>query len=94
MLDLPWVGDVRGKGLLAVVELVADKKTKEPLPEATVAKVASAMAAKGVLVGRTNRSLPGFNNIINFAPPYVVTASDVGDIAGTFGEAIRETLGA
>ena len=29
---LPWVGDVRQKGLLAGIELVADRATKQPFP--------------------------------------------------------------
>lgn len=35
------------------------------------------MAAKGVLVGRANRSLPNQNNMINFAPAYIASKADV-----------------
>ncbi|MDR3134743.1 MAG: aminotransferase class III-fold pyridoxal phosphate-dependent enzyme [Deltaproteobacteria bacterium] len=93
LLDLPNVGDVRGRGLLAGVELVSDKKTKEPLPEGKVIKVSSNMAAKGVLIGRTNRSFPGFNNVVNFAPAYVVTATEIDTIVGTFKESLEDALG-
>jgi taurine-pyruvate aminotransferase len=92
-LDNPYVGEVRGRGLLIGVELVADKKTKEPLAEGTVIKIASTMAQKGVLVGRTNRSLPGLNNIINFAPAYVVSPGEIDTIAGVFQESLTEVLG-
>jgi taurine-pyruvate aminotransferase len=91
-LDHPNVGDVRGLGLLAGVEFVSDKKTKEPLGEEKVIKVAASMASKGVLVGRTNRSIPTMNNIINFAPAYIATASDIDRIIATFKEALKETL--
>lgn len=30
--DLPWVGDIRGKGLFLGIEIVADKKSKSPFP--------------------------------------------------------------
>ncbi|MDR2368743.1 MAG: aminotransferase class III-fold pyridoxal phosphate-dependent enzyme [Deltaproteobacteria bacterium] len=93
-LDHPNVGDVRGKGLLVGAEFVSDKKTKEPLPEALVIKVASTMAANGVLVGRTNRSIPGLNNVINFAPAYVATESDIDAIVDAFGASLAEALGA
>jgi taurine-pyruvate aminotransferase len=91
-LDHPNIGDVRGLGLLTGVEFVTDKKTKEPLPEEKVIGVVSAMAARGVLAGRTNRSFPGHNNIINFAPAYIITKPEVETIVEVFKESIREIL--
>ena len=58
LLSHPNAGDARGRGLLAGLELVADKTSKEPLPEEKVIAVCSQMAADGVLVGRTYRSSP------------------------------------
>jgi taurine-pyruvate aminotransferase len=91
-LNHPNVGDVRGQGLLAGVEFVADKKTKTPLSEEKVIKIVSTMASKGVLAGRTNRSLPGLNTIINFAPAYIVTKADIDIIVDMFKETIFEVL--
>ncbi|MDR0881447.1 MAG: aminotransferase class III-fold pyridoxal phosphate-dependent enzyme [Candidatus Adiutrix sp.] len=92
-LDHPNVGDVRGRGLLAGLELVADKATKTPLPEEKVMAVCGEMAARGVLIGRTNRSLPGHNNIVNFAPAYIVTQDDLDIILKTLRESLRAVLG-
>jgi len=77
MSGLPHVGDVRGKGLLCGIELVKDKDTREPVDESYAIKVAGEIAASGVLVGRTNRSLPGQNNIINLAPALCVSAAEI-----------------
>ena len=38
------------------------------------------IAAEGVLVGKTTRSVPGLNNTINIAPPLIVTRADVDEI--------------
>jgi len=45
------IGDVRGKGLMLGVELVKDRKTKEPNPEA-VLKVFEETKRQGVLIGK------------------------------------------
>ena len=51
------------------------------------------MAARSVLVGRTNRSFPNQNNIMNFAPAYVATKADIDIILKALGESIKAVLG-
>ena len=63
------VGDVRGQGLFCGVELVLDKNTREPVTEEQMAAVVGNVFASGVIVGKTNSSFHGLNNVINFAPP-------------------------
>lgn len=93
LLDHPNVGDVRGKGLLCGVEFVEDKKSRKPLPEGQIIRIVGEMAALGVLAGRTNRSFPGFNNILNMAPAYVVTKPDIDMIIQTLRQAVNTILG-
>ncbi len=47
----PIIGDVRGMGLMQGLELVKDRKTKEPAPEA-VLKVFEETRERGVLIGK------------------------------------------
>ncbi|HEV7642692.1 MAG TPA: aspartate aminotransferase family protein [Pyrinomonadaceae bacterium] len=47
----PVIGDVRGMGLMQAVELVKDRKTKEPASEA-VLKVFEETKRRGVLIGK------------------------------------------
>ncbi len=74
------IGDVRGKGLFCGAELVADRSTKEPVSEAQVKAVTSDCMAQGVIIGATNRSVPGFNNTLCFAPPLIATPEDIDQI--------------
>lgn len=47
----PLVGDARGLGMMQAIELVKDRKTKEPAPQATVA-VFEETKKRGVLIGK------------------------------------------
>ncbi|MCP4755334.1 MAG: aminotransferase class III-fold pyridoxal phosphate-dependent enzyme [Proteobacteria bacterium] len=87
--DLPIVGDVRGKGLFAGIELVADKASKTPLDEAPFGQVMADITAQKVLVGATMRSLPGLNNTINLAPALVATKNDMDRIVGAIKKALE-----
>ena len=64
------VGDVRGKGLMCAVELVADRTKKSAPAKETVQKVQDIAYANGVML-RTS----GPNIILS--PPLIITANDV-----------------
>ena len=64
------IGQVRGKGLFCGAELVADRATKDPAEEKLVQAVVADCAAQGVLIGATNRSIPGHNNTLCFSPAF------------------------
>ena len=74
------IGQVRGKGLFLGAELVADRKTREPLDEGKVAGVAADCLKQGVMIGRTNRSLPGLNNTLCLSPALICTKDDIDEI--------------
>lgn len=87
--DLPMVGEIRGKGLFAGVELVKDKKTKAPVSEAYLGKVLGKVAAQGVLLGKMNRSVPGYNNVITMAPMYIITKDEIDRMVGALKNALE-----
>jgi adenosylmethionine-8-amino-7-oxononanoate aminotransferase len=85
LLELPVVGDVRGAGLLASVELVADKGTRRPL-EVRRQEIANRVRdEQGVIV----RSI--YQNVI-IAPCLVLTADEADRIADAL-HAVLETTG-
>ena len=87
------IGDVRGMGLFAGAELVMDRKTKEPMPEKMVAQIVGDCMAQGIIIGATNRSLPGFNNTLLFAPPLIATADDMNEVTEAVSKAITKVVG-
>ena len=83
------IGQVRGMGLFQGLELVSNRETKEPLPEAMVqAIVGDCMANSAVIIGATNRSLPGLNNTLCLSPAYIATKSDIDEVAAAIDGAI------
>lgn len=87
------VGDVRGIGLFAGIEFVRNRETKEPVTEAQMAQLMGAVTQEGVLVGRTNASFNGLNNIMNFAPSLIITKEQVDTIVAAVAAAIEKTFG-
>ncbi|MFH2129684.1 MAG: aminotransferase class III-fold pyridoxal phosphate-dependent enzyme, partial [bacterium] len=87
------VGDIRGLGLFAGIEFVADRATKEPITENQMAQLMGNVMAEKVIVGRTNTSFDGFNNIMNFAPSLTITREQVDTIVAAVAAAIEKTFG-
>jgi taurine-pyruvate aminotransferase len=76
----PWIGDIRGQGLLIGVEIVTDA-AKTPLSEARMMKLLRDIREAGVLVGRNNDSAPGFCNVLIISPPLILTRAEADTIA-------------
>jgi taurine-pyruvate aminotransferase len=74
------IGQVRSKGLFLGAELVTDRTTKEPVPEKMVQAVVGDCMQQGVVIGATNRSLPGKNNTLCFSPALIATKDDINQI--------------
>lgn len=90
LADYEYVGDVRGTGLLAGIELVKDKSSKDPVGDDVMGAVLAAVAEKGVLVGKTTSSFQDLNNTVNIAPPLIVTEADVDEIVDAVMAGITE----
>lgn len=87
--ELPNVGDVRGIGLLARVELVDDVRTKEPFaPAKKVGDRVIAVARERGLLTR-NRG-----DVIVLAPPLVIDEEEIDFAVSTLRDAIRTVTGA
>ncbi len=87
------IGDVRGKGLFCGAELVADRGTKDPADEKKVMAVVADCMAQGVIIGATNRSLPGFNNTLCFSPALIAKPDDIDQITDAVDGALGRVFG-
>ncbi|MCP1169981.1 aminotransferase family protein [Limimaricola litoreus] len=87
------IGDVRGKGLFAGAELVADRGTRAPAAEALVQAVVADCLKQGVIIGATNRSVPGFNNVLLFAPALIAGKAEIDEILAAVDGALGRVAG-
>jgi hypothetical protein len=88
---LPQVGDVRGRGLFAGIELVADRETKQPFPRSARAADRVARTAKelGLLVYPSTGCADGVNgDVVLLGPPFVVTDAQLETIVAHLAAAI------
>ena len=80
------VGEVRGVGLMAAIELVADKATKAPFPAER--KIGQHLAARAQEHGLFVRAI---GDAVVMAPPLIITAAEIDDLLGRLGRALAET---
>jgi adenosylmethionine-8-amino-7-oxononanoate aminotransferase len=93
--DLPCVGDVRGRGLLAGIEFVADPATRAPFPRTVrFAETFTAAALEAGLVVWPNvgHADGTAGDLAMLAPPYIVTHEEIDLIVQRFGTALRATV--
>ena len=82
---VPFVGNVRGKGLMLGIEMVADKATKAPLPKTSdiPARVARAAYRRGLMVRVSGRNLI-------LSPPLVISEAELDLLCGMLEAAFDE----
>ncbi len=79
------IGDVRGMGLMQGLELVKDRKTKEPAPEATN-QFMERCRSNGLLIGKGGL----YGNVIRLSPPLNIGQSDVDEAIGLMDKSLSE----
>ena len=86
------IGEVRGMGLFQGAELVKSRETREPMDEKRVMAVVADCLKNGVIIGASNRSMPGFNNTLLFAPALIATADDIDQITDAVDQALTRVM--
>jgi adenosylmethionine-8-amino-7-oxononanoate aminotransferase len=89
------VGDIRGRGLLLGLELVADRASKRPFaPERRLhARVKSEALARGLMCYPNAGTIDGVRgDHVLLAPPYVVTDAELELIVDRLAAAIEAAL--
>src|SRR6516162_7325084 len=78
-LDSPRVGEVRGRGLLIGLEIIADSD-RTPMPEPEVVALQRVIREAGVLVGRNSDTVPGLGNVLTISPPLTLSKEEADTI--------------
>ncbi|MEH2512833.1 4-aminobutyrate--pyruvate transaminase [Nitrobacteraceae bacterium AZCC 1564] len=83
----PLIGEARGTGLIATLEVVRDKATKEPfdLSQGVAAYAGKRAQANGVIT----RAL---GDTVNLCPPLIITAAQIEDLLARIKLSLDETL--
>ena len=80
-----FIGDVRGMGLMQGIELVEDRKTKEPAPKKTLALLEAAKK-HGLLIGKGGL----YGNVLRIAPSMLISEAEVTDGCRRLEQALAE----
>ena len=90
---LPFVGDIRGRGLLAGIEFVADVSSRAPFPRERrfAERFAAAAERAGLMVWPNTGHADGVNgDLVVLAPPYIITEAEIDEIVTRFQRALED----
>jgi adenosylmethionine-8-amino-7-oxononanoate aminotransferase len=88
----PNVGEVRGRGLMIGVELVADRQTKAPFDRSdrVTERVVAAAKEDGLLLYSSTGCADGTNgDLLMFGPPFVISEGEIGEAVEKTGRALE-----
>ncbi|QBQ99370.1 aminotransferase class III-fold pyridoxal phosphate-dependent enzyme [Paraburkholderia pallida] len=81
------IGDVRGQGLFLGIELVLDRKTKEPAT-ALAKKICDGARERGVLMGTEGP----FDNVLKMRPSMIFSRANADHLLGVLADSIEAAL--
>ena len=93
LLGHPHVGDIRGRGLMAGIELVAKRETRRPFPrsERRAEGLAARAFERGLLVYPSGGCATGTDgDVVMVAPPFVVTDAELQELATILDAALTD----
>jgi 4-aminobutyrate aminotransferase len=82
--NCPYVGEVRGRGLMIGIELVEDKTTKEPLHGEKIGQLMGYLLSHGVLMIPCGR----YSNVMRVMPSLTIPRSLLNKALDVFGDAL------
>ena len=94
--DHPHVGDIRGRGLFAGIEIVADKETKEPFPaeDKLASKIKAAAMEAGLICYPAGGSVDGKRGAhILLAPPFIIERKHFDEAASKLNTIFNSVFG-
>jgi putrescine aminotransferase len=88
--DKPAIGEVRGRGLMLAIELVAPNAVRgadTPLADRLAPRISRAALAHGLVV----RAMPG-SDVLTFSPPLNITEAETDEIIARLDAAMRDVV--
>jgi hypothetical protein len=93
--DHPYVGDIRGLGLLVAVELVSDRATKTPFDRAerVTERLLAACLENGLIAYPASKGVDGINgDAVLFGPPLTITDPELDTLVDRFTASLTRNL--
>lgn len=93
LAHLPYIGDIRGKGLFFGIELVADKESKAPLSKTTLAdkRIKHRAMENGLMCYPMGGTIDGVNgHHILLAPPFIIQSHHIDELVGKLSLTLKE----
>ena len=88
LLERPYIGNVRGKGMMMIVEYVADKATKAKFDASlnVGGRIQAATRQRGIIVRASNDG-------VSISPPLTLTMEQADEVVAALADALDEVLG-
>lgn len=92
LYDSPFVGDVRGKGMLWGIEFVKDRETKEPFPagRGLLTPILAGLSQRGIfLYPGIGKDEQGRGDSVLFTPPFIITEAEIDLVVTALHEVLK-----